>query len=330
MDHDPGVTIRSLHGTIACPAQRRGFGRIARGLGVVVLLCLQSSGSLAGSSQDSAWQVVNRGEILEAMRLQSGYDPTATTNAARFQAEVLLHLARRAKARNPTGPPLFLQHTDWFEAFLTLTGRTEETAPTYALLGYRNAQDLAVDFRSDRVIRETKVGPTPELAVNVMVWWVRGPDTPDNYSYVDSLSTPQLKVTNKSVITYRLLDLGDVVVYDQVEGLTGRPISGALGLLFRVMGEGSVKWSRMTIAQDGLQVTRARAKKAFIGVTSTVTVYPDGRTEEDVPPDRPDLLALEERLKTPLEIDYVPFAWFPEGSRRDYPLMRAAFEKAYR
>lgn len=278
-------------------------------LAVVFLFSLRASTSLASSSQEVAWQMVSRREMLEAMRLQIGYDPTATTNAARFQAEVLLYLARQAKARDPTGLPLFLRHSDWFQAFLTVTGRTAETAPTYALLGYQNAQDLAVDYRADRVVREVEVGPTPELALNVMVWWVRTSDTADQYSYRDSLSTPQLNVTNKSVITYRLLDLGDVVVYDQIEGLTGRPTSGALGLLFRVMGEGSVQWSRMAIAQDGLQVARARAKKAFISVTSTMTVYPDGRTEKDVPPDRPDLAALEERLKAPMEVEYVPFSW---------------------
>lgn len=279
------------------------------------LLSLQAHTSRARPSQQATWQVISQGDMLEAMKLQVGYDPTATTNAARFQAEVLLDLARDAKSSDPTGPPLFLRHSDWFQAFLTVTGRTTETAPTYALLAYQNGQDLAVDYREDRVVREVEVGPTPELAVNVMVWWVQTPDGPDKYSYADSLSTPQLKVTNKSLITYRLLDFGDMVVYDEIEGLTGRPTSGALGLLFRIMGEGSVKWSRMAIAPDGIQVARAQAKKAFIGVTSTVTVYPDGRTEKGLPPDRQDLAELEERLKVPLEIEYMPFAWFGDTSR---------------
>ena len=42
-------------------------------------------------------------------------------------------------------------------------------------------------------------------------------------------------------------------------------------------------------------------------VTTTVTVYPDGIMEKDVPDDRADLLELERRLKQPLEIDYVEF-----------------------
>jgi hypothetical protein len=163
----------------------------------------------------------------------------------------------------------------------------------------------------DHVIRTVGAGPTPELALNVRLWWERTDDTPDRYSYLDSLSTPRLSVTNRSVITYRLLDMGDMIVYDQIEGLAGRPTTGALGLLFRVMGVGSVVWSRTAIAPDGLQITRARAMKGFIGVTSTLTVYPDGRTEKDLPVDRPDLARLEERLKDPVEVEYVPVSWGP-------------------
>ncbi len=46
-------------------------------------------------------------------------------------------------------------------------------------------------------------------------------------------------------------------------------------------------------------------------MTSTVTVYPDGRTEKDVPADRPDLAELEERLKATLEVEYAPVMWNP-------------------
>ena len=66
------------------------------------------------------------------MRQRDDYDPSATTNGARFQAEVLLHLARQTRDHDPEGPPLRVLHEDWFFAFLEATGRTTETAPMYA------------------------------------------------------------------------------------------------------------------------------------------------------------------------------------------------------
>ena len=51
----------------------------------------------------------------------------------------------------------------------------------------------------------------------------------------------------------------------------------------------------MTLSPDGLQISRARARKAFFELVTRVTVYPDGRTEKDLPADRPDLVPYEER-----------------------------------
>ena len=187
------------------------------------------------------------------------------------------------------------------------TGRTEDTVPEYALLNYRYEQNMEVDYRLDRVIREVVEGPMPELAVNVRVRWEDGPGKPDRYSYIDTLSTPTVRVTNRQVITYRLLDFGDWIVYDEIEGITARPESGVLALLLQVIGEGRITHSRMAIAKDGIQVSWTTAEKAFMEVTTTVTIYPDGTIERDVPAGRPDLLELERRLKQPMEIDYVEF-----------------------
>ena len=106
-------------------------------------------------------------------------------------------------------------------------------------------------------------------------------------------------MTNERVITYRLLDYGDFTVFHDVDGLRGRPTTGVLGVLFQVIGEGGVVESRMALAPDGLQVSRARARKLMIEVATTVTVHPDGRTEKDVPAGRADLAAVEARLKRP-------------------------------
>jgi hypothetical protein len=109
------------------------------------------------------------------------------------------------------------------------------------------------------------------------------------------------------VIAYRLLDYGDLVAFDEIEGLRGRPTEGLLGVLFNVIGEGSVRWNRMTISPEGLQVARARATKGPFGVESTIVVYSDGRVEKDIPPGRADLSALEKRLLETRTLRYRPF-----------------------
>ena len=275
-------------------------------LRIAALLCfLLLPGPLAGV--EGAYNVVGRSEVLEAMQQHYGnYELTATTNGA-WLADVVLYLARQARERDPDGLPLFIGHEAWFRSFLAVTGRTEDTVPEYALLNYRYEQNMEVDYRLDRVIREVEEGPMPELAVNVRISREDGPSIPDRYSYLDTLSTPRFKVTNWQVMTYRLLDFGDWAVYDEIEGITGRPKSGVLALLFRVIGEGRIAHSRMAISEDGIQVSRTRAEKAFMEVTTTVTVHPDGTMEKDVPAGRSDLLELERRLKQPMEIDYVEF-----------------------
>ena len=131
--------------------------------------------------------------------------------------------------------------------------------------------------------RESHRGPVPLLAANVTIGWAMSGSKRDRYSYEDTLAVPDLQVTNERLITYRLLDYGDVVAYDEIEGLLGRPTEGFLGVLFNLIGEGNVHWSRMIIAADGLQVSRARAGKGPFNVESSVTVFPDGRMEKDVP-----------------------------------------------
>ena len=250
------------------------------------------------------YQVVSRAEIVEAMRQCGNYDPIATTNGVRFQGEMILYLAQKARARDPQGLPLFIGYENWFQAFMEVTARAEDAMPQYAQLSYQHKQNMEVDYRIDRVIREIVEAPTPELAVNVRIWWEDQPGKPDRYSYMDTLATPNLRVTNQRVMTYRLLDFGNWVAYDEIKGLTGRPTSGILGFLFRIIGEGRILQTRMAISKDGLQINRATAQKGFIKRIDTVTVYPDGKMEKDVPSDRPDLIELTNRIAQPLEIEY--------------------------
>jgi hypothetical protein len=260
--------------------------------------------ALTGDVPERAHQrALPRREILQAMRESHGYDMTVTTNGARFQAEVLRRLVRRARASDPSESPLFIGHRDWFQAYLERTGLSAEAAPAFVRLSDEYGQDMTVDYRREKVVGGN-AGPPPELAMNVCIWWPEAPGRPGKYSYEDLLSKPRLKVTNERVISYRLMDFGDMTVFDDIKGLRGRPTSGVLGFLFQLIGEGRVVESRMAIAGDGVQVARARARKALFEVVSTVTVYPDGHAEKDVPPGRPDLAGLEARLKQPLKLPH--------------------------
>ena len=251
-------------------------------------------------------RAVSRSEILAAMRNRRGYDLTATTNGARFQAEVLLDLLRASRARDPYVTPLFIGHVEWFAAYLERTGLGAESAPLFMRLAHEYGQDLEVDARADRVIEKVVEGPAPLLAANVTIGWPPSDGKGSRYSYEDTLSVPDLKVTNERVITYHLLDCGDFVAYDEIEGLLGRPTEGFLGLLFNLIGEGTVHWSRMTIASDGLQVSRTRAGKGPFNVETSITVFPDGRVEKDLPPGRSDLVSLEKKLLLPRKVRYRP------------------------
>lgn len=257
-------------------------------------------------------QVVARDELLAAMRESRGFDPTATANGARLQAEVLLRLVRAAHARDPHGPPLFLDHETWFSAFLERAGLTPGQAPLYARLAHENGQDTAVDYRRERVLAAVLAGSAPQLVANVYVGWPDAPAAPQQFSYEDTLSTPHLKVTMKRAITYRLVDYGDMLLYGEIEGLRGRPTSGVLGALFNLFGEVPIVESRMALSADGLQISRGRGRKGFIDVTTTVTLTPEGRAEKGLPPGRPDLQALEQRLKRKLELAWKPLAPPPE------------------
>ena len=273
---------------------------------LLVCLILAHQPACAGEGAgDPAHQVVSRQEILEAMRQVGGYDPTATTNGARFQWEVVLDLARRAEQRDPKGPPLFINCADWFRAFMEVAGRTESEMPLYARLSREYEQHFDVEYRMDRVIRKVIDGPAPQFALNVRIWWEDRPGKPDRYSYLDTLSTPNLKVTNGREMAYRLLDFGDWIACDKITGLTGRPTSGLLGLIFQIIGDGRLTRSRMAISNDGLQIVRGTSKKGFMRKTTTATIYPDGEMIKDLPEGRPDLLELKQRINQPLEVDYV-------------------------
>jgi hypothetical protein len=268
-----------------------------RPLLAALLFCLAGAASAAPVPYD---------ELLAAMKAVQGYNLLATTNAARFNAEVILRLARRARARDPRGESFTILQKDWFKAYLAATGATEQTAPEFARLQAKMGQDYAVDCRADRVIHKVEKGDAPDLAVNVTFSWPAAPGVPEQYSYEDVLSTPKLHVTNLRLIRYRLLEYPDQIVFDQIEGFKGRPTSGALGVLFSIIGEGRLVQYRMAVGPGGVVVARGRSSKAFLEIGATVTVQPDGRSEKGVPND-PALRALEKTVTAPLSLDYEPW-----------------------
>lgn len=307
---------------------RRFISRRRRGLHRVVwraacyCLALIAVLLLAGpaAAQTCAVQQVTRDELVRAMSMHGDYDILATTNRGRFTAELLLRLARWANERDPRGGPLLITPEDWFFSYIRVAGVSMLDAPRPALLGLEHGQRVLIDYREDRVISQVHQGPRPRLALNVRAWWPEGPNSPSSFSFTDTTAVPKLKATSHREITYRLLEFEDMIVLDQIEGLSGRPISGLLGALFAVIGEGSLKHSRIAVAPDGLQLVRGRAKKVF-SVSTTVTVEPDGRGGKGIPAERPDLAALESKLKSPLKIEYVPYAWeqLGEGCPRVSP-----------
>ena len=249
-------------------------------------------------------RVVTREELAPAMRQHGPYDITRTTNAGRLQAETLLALVRSAQASDPDRRPLFIDHKDWFEVYLEVAGLKAEAAPIFARLGYEYGQDVRIEHRPERVIRSIK--PQPRAALYVTIWWPESASRPDHYSYEDTLSDPRLQVTDHRVITYRMLEFEDMIVLDSVQGLTGRPTTGLLGLLFRLIGEGQIVEVRFSVSPDGLQVVHGSVRKGFMGRTTTATIFPDGRGMKGLPDGRADLRVIEDRLKTPIEVEYVP------------------------
>jgi hypothetical protein len=246
-------------------------------------------------------------ELLSAMRAERGYDARKTNNLARFQARVILRLAEQARARRPDGPPLFFGHAEWFQAYLETAGLRAEQASISSRLSYENRQDAWVEYRTHRVVRQVSGRLSVRLALNVRVGPLPQASLPARYSYDELASTPRLRVTVERAYRYRLLDLGDQLVFDEIQGLHGRPTSGLLGALFTLIGEGHAVFSRMAVANDGVQVVVGQARKGFLVRTATATIQPDGRAEGGVPAGRPDLAALEARLREPLGIEYWPW-----------------------
>ena len=266
-----------------------------------------SAGLLGQPVADASVRRVQLADLVAAIssERQRGYTITATSNGARFQAGVFRTLVERARAADPSRSRLLIDPRDNAHAFMAATGLGADELPSFVRLAWRYGQYQLVDYGADRVIAHSE-SERPALAISVVTWWPDSAGGPETYSYVDTLAQPSLRVTNHRVVSYRVLYFDDMVVYDDVQGISGRPLTGLLGLLFDVIGDGRAIQSRSALSRDGLQVTSSMVRKGFITLTPTATIYPDGHIVKDVPPNRHDLDAIAARLKRPLAIEYGP------------------------
>jgi len=252
-------------------------------------------------------QRISRAELVEAMRLVAEREPrftiTATTNGSRFQGEVILHLAEQARKRNPAGPPLFIDHEDSFVSYLEVARLGREQAPVFARKAFEHRQAQLIEYRQDAVGASVDVGPPLELALAVKAFWPETPGVPNSYSYEDTFSDPNLRVTNQRVVTYKLLKFKAFTLYDQVSGVSGKPTTGFFKWLFKFF-DGHVKQSRSAITADGLQIVLTRAEVGLFSKEVIVTIQKDGRANETLDRTRRDIRDIETTLKRELRIRY--------------------------
>jgi hypothetical protein len=270
------------------------------------LISGQTADDLQAQTVDEEVRRVSPETIETAMAEQAalGYNLFASTNSSRFETAVLLAIVRSAMADGAEGPPLLLHHGDWYEAYRSVMELEHEDVPEYISLANEFGQDRIIDFHPARTKIEIKEGFEPDRVVRVKVGWPDEPEAPDRYTFTDTTTSPNLRITNRQRISYWLLDYGNFIVQDKIEGVQARPLGGALGTLFSIVGDGSAKQNRIAIAEDGLVVTYATAKKGPFKVQPLTLTYPDGTVETEFPPDRHDLLQLTYRVKLPLEVEY--------------------------
>ena len=246
---------------------------------------------------------VSRAEILQAMSGHGDYSLTSTTTSMRFGAEALLAIVRRRQREAPASTQFLIHQSDWFAAHLETAGVTYAEMSASARAGFEHHQDALVEYGA-RVVDQVLQGPVPRMALEVTIFWPDSAGAPSEFSYRDTLSVPRMQVYDDRVIRFKLLEYDDMLVFDQVSGISVRPI-GFLSAIFTVLGKPDLKQTRIAVSADQWQVVRGRVK-VFPGIskTGTATIEPDGRGHEGIPPDRADLRALKERMSRPLELRY--------------------------
>jgi stage V sporulation protein SpoVS len=250
--------------------------------------------------------------VAAIMKQQAAYSISATTNSARFQAAVYLGLAQQTLAKDPTGGQVFVHADDWFASFLAASGLDADSAPAFMKLAAEHQQHVLIDCRPGAATNEVKDGPAPDLAINVLLFWHpltdAGKKAASSFSYRDTLADPEVEVTNYREISLRLLLYGEVIVFDEIIGVRGRPNAGPLGLIFKALGKGLLVHSRQLSFADGRLLMRVKARKWGIVRDVLATVQPDGTMTDGA---AADLKVHAPLLKQPFKVIYTPYNWGP-------------------
>lgn len=283
------------------------FPRDAWGLALLAGL-LTAPALTGGASQPPAPTCpapyrVTRSEMLRAMAEHGEYNLTATTTSLRFGAEALLELVRRRQRDAPGDTRLFIDHADWFSAHRETAGVTYAEMSEAARAAVEHHQDAVVDYGPE-VVAEVVNGPAPTLALDVTISWPDSAKAPSSFTYRDTLGVPRVEVRDSRVVRFKLLAYDNLLVFDQVEGISVKPL-GFLSAVFALVGKPDLQQTRLATSPDQWQVIQGRVK-VFPGIskTGTAVVEPDGRGHAHAPPAREDLKALERRLKRPLALRY--------------------------
>jgi hypothetical protein len=246
---------------------------------------------------------VPREEILQAMGAHGAYSLTSTTTSMRFGAEALLAIARRRQREAPGNPRFQISQDDWFVAHRETAGVTYAEMSESARAAFEHHQDALVEF-GPQVVERVLEGPMPVMALDVTIFWPDSGNAPSQFHYEDTLSVPRLDVYDHRVVRFKLLQYEDMLVFDQIDGISVRP-KGFFSAIFALLGKPDLEQTRLAVSADQWQVVRGQVK-VFPGISKigTATIEPGGRGHEGVPRNRTDLRALEERLKRPLRIRY--------------------------
>ena len=280
---------------------------------VLLFVALFIPGAAFPVSEWEAARRVSKEELVAAMRRQQaqGYVIQEIANAARLQSGLFLELADRAAADGSMRHPLRIGHQEYFDALIEVTGMTPDSIPTYIKVAHEFREDYLIDGQMENVIESIESDQRLQRALNIKVGWPRSPGAPTSYSYEDKSTDPHVEVTHQQVSAYRVLDFGNLIVYDEIRGVTGRATSGVLGLVFKLLGKAHAVQTRFGFAEDGVQISLTTARKLFT-VTQPVTIYPDGKVQAGVPAERLDLVKLEKALRgLDFKVVYVPFDMSP-------------------
>lgn len=258
--------------------------------------------------ESSRYQEVSYEEMVRAISLEreKGYDLTASTNGSRLWAFTAFKLVEWARARLPNGPPLYIDPDAYFRAYREGALGPGEAVPQWVQVAYDYRQRTLIEYRTDNVVDSGESTNVPLEALAICTWWPESENDSDQFEYEDTISSPNLLIVNEREVRYYLMRFEQYFMWDEIQGVRGRPTSGWLKGVFWVIGTGKVEWSRMAITAEGSQVVHAHGSKFRIGKTTTVLIQPDGAGVK-VPKNDSDLAEILAEIERDVEVRY--WAW---------------------